>query len=247
MKISADWVSSTNTPLKVRSLRDCCQGWNPWTTIWTENNFSQTNINNWNTAYNNHITGIAVTGTSTKTITLTQQDGGTITATFTDNSGSAAEQDTLATVTGRGATTTTASTFNTITMNTPIVGSSAKIRFQNNDYIRFDDSANRFHFDVDGGTSNASVQAATFVGALSGNASTASSAAKWTTARTLTLNGDVTGSVSWDGSANATLTTTVGNDSHDHTRILERSLITYGASQLQWTDLKWYWWSRNKW
>lgn len=60
---------------------------------------------------------------------------------------------------------------------------------------------------------------------------------KWTTARTLTLNGDVTGSVSWDGSGNATLTTAVGNDSHDHTRILERSTITYGASQLQWTDL----------
>lgn len=31
---------------------------------------------------------------------------------------------------------------------------------------------------------------------------------KWTTARTLTLTGDVTGSVSWDGSGNATLNTT---------------------------------------
>ena len=91
-EISADWVSNTNTPLKVRSLRDCCQGWNPWTVIWTENNFSQTNINNWNTAYNNHITGIAVTGTSTKTITLTQNDGGTISANFTDDSGSAATE-----------------------------------------------------------------------------------------------------------------------------------------------------------
>ncbi|NDC87964.1 MAG: hypothetical protein EB075_04020, partial [Bacteroidetes bacterium] len=39
---------------------------------------------------------------------------------------------------------------------------------------------------------------------------------KWTTARTLTLSGDVSGSVSWDGSANATLTTTVANDSHTH-------------------------------
>jgi len=34
---------------------------------------------------------------------------------------------------------------------------------------------------------------------------------KWTTARTLSLTGDVTGSVSWDGSANATLTTNVGD------------------------------------
>lgn len=39
---------------------------------------------------------------------------------------------------------------------------------------------------------------------------------KWTTARTLTLNGDVSGSVSWDGSGNATLTTTVANNSHTH-------------------------------
>ena len=39
---------------------------------------------------------------------------------------------------------------------------------------------------------------------------------KWTTARTLSLTGDVTGSVSWDGSGNASLTATVGNDSHTH-------------------------------
>lgn len=39
---------------------------------------------NWQEAYDNYITGIAVTGTSTKTITLTQRDGGTITATFSD-------------------------------------------------------------------------------------------------------------------------------------------------------------------
>ena len=34
----------------------------------------------------------------------------------------------------------------------------------------------RFHFDSDGGTNNASVQASTFVGALSGNATTATTA-----------------------------------------------------------------------
>src|SRR6056300_174955 len=39
---------------------------------------------NWKQAYDNYITGIAVTGTTTKTITLTQRDGGTITANFTD-------------------------------------------------------------------------------------------------------------------------------------------------------------------
>lgn len=39
---------------------------------------------------------------------------------------------------------------------------------------------------------------------------------KWTTARTLSLTGDVTGSVSWDGSGNASLTATVVDDSHNH-------------------------------
>ena len=66
-------------------------------------------------------------------------------------------------------TYTSALTLSTVTINTPIVGTSNQIRFANNDYIRYDDSANRFHFDADGGTSNASVQAATFVGAFTGN------------------------------------------------------------------------------
>jgi hypothetical protein len=39
----------------------------------------------WNTSYDNSITGLAVTGTTTKTLTATQQDGGTLTASWTDN------------------------------------------------------------------------------------------------------------------------------------------------------------------
>lgn len=46
-----------------------------------------------------------------------------------------------------------------------------------------------------------------------GNAATAS---KWATARTLTLSGDVTGSVTFDGSGAISLSTTVGDDSHLH-------------------------------
>lgn len=42
------------------------------------------NSTNWNTAYNDKITGVGVSGTTTKTITLTQQDGGTVTGNFTD-------------------------------------------------------------------------------------------------------------------------------------------------------------------
>jgi len=43
------------------------------------------NSTNWNTAYNDKVNSLAVTGTTTKTITLTQQDGGTVSGNFTDN------------------------------------------------------------------------------------------------------------------------------------------------------------------
>ena len=43
------------------------------------------------------------------------------------------------------------------------------------------------------------------------------SATKWSTARTLTLNGDVSGTVSIDGSANKSMTVTIADGSHNHT------------------------------
>ena len=52
--------------------------------------------------------------------------------------------------------------------------------------------------------------ATTFSGALSGNATTAST---WANARTVTLAGDLSGSVSIDGSTNVTLTATIAADS----------------------------------
>ena len=52
------------------------------------------NSTEWNTAYDNSITAAAVTGTATKTLTLTQQDAGTVTASWTDEGN----------VTGTGAT-----------------------------------------------------------------------------------------------------------------------------------------------
>ena len=42
------------------------------------------NSSNWNTAYDRSIISAAVTGTTTKTLTLNEQDGGTITASWTD-------------------------------------------------------------------------------------------------------------------------------------------------------------------
>ena len=53
---------------------------------------------------------------------------------------------------------------------------------------------------------------------------------KWTTARTLSLTGDVTGSVSWDGSANASITATVANDSHTHdTRYVQQGGTSFSG------------------
>jgi hypothetical protein len=59
----------------------------------------------------------------------------------------------------------------------------------------------------------AGVTATTFTGALSGNASTAT---KLATARTISLTGDVTGSTSFDGSDNVSITATVADNSHNH-------------------------------
>ena len=55
-----------------------------------------------------------------------------------------------------------------------------------------------------------------FVGPLTGNATTATSAGKWTTPRTITLGGDLSGSVGIDGSGNVTLSAAVVDDSHSH-------------------------------
>lgn len=46
---------------------------------------------NWNTAYNDRIVSAAVSGTSTKTLTLTQGDGGTVTTSWTDLEGDQAD------------------------------------------------------------------------------------------------------------------------------------------------------------
>lgn len=88
--------------------------------------------------------------------------------------------------------------------------------------IIINSTGNFLFTDADDGDYRA-VYAKTFIGALSGNATsattatTATSANKWTTARTLTLSGNASGSVSFDGSANMALNITnhyaTGSDS----------------------------------
>lgn len=58
-----------------------------------------------------------------------------------------------------------------------------------------------------------SITSTTFVGALNGNASTAST---WKNARTVAFSGDVSGSFSINGAADVSCTLTVANDSHTH-------------------------------
>jgi hypothetical protein len=59
--------------------------------------------------------------------------------------------------------------------------------------------------------------AGTFEGALTGNVTgNASTASTLQTARTISLAGDVTGSASFNGGSNISITATVGNDSHTH-------------------------------
>ena len=65
---------------------------------------------------------------------------------------------------------------------------------------------------------------------LSGTTFSVSSAPKWGTSRTLSLSGDASGSVSWDGSANATLSVTVADNSHNHDKL-------YGGSSWQTVNL----------
>ena len=64
--------------------------------------------------------------------------------------------------------------------------------------------------------------------AVDGGSLSVGSAEKLTTARTIELTGDVTGSAVFDGSVNATITTTVADDCHNHSA----STITSGTLAL---------------
>ena len=66
---------------------------------------------------------------------------------------------------------------------------------------------------INTGTINDSYLPDTITSDITGNAATAT---KLATARTIALIGDVTGDVSFDGSANVSITTTVADDSHNH-------------------------------
>ncbi|AJT61189.1 long tail fiber protein distal subunit [Vibrio phage ValKK3] len=83
--------------------------------------------------------------------------------------------------------------------------------YDGSDYINVSASSSSVNFDRVSGTA---------IMRLQGNRVFADNyhpnADRWTTSRTLSLNGDASGSVSINGSSNVTLTVTVANDSHTH-------------------------------
>jgi hypothetical protein len=78
------------------------------------------------------------------------------------------------------------------------------------------DRLDNYHADT--GTTASTIPVRDASGAVPGNITgNAATATKLQTARIITLSGDVTGSVSFDGSTNVTITSTVVDNSHNHT------------------------------
>lgn len=44
IQLAGDWISTTSTPLRVRSLRDCCQDWSSWSVVATSNESFTNNV-----------------------------------------------------------------------------------------------------------------------------------------------------------------------------------------------------------
>ena len=77
-----------------------------------------------------------------------------------------------------------------------------------------------------------------FVGPLQGNADTASSAAVWSTARTLSLGTDLSGSVSIDGSGDVTLNASLGSGVVDTTELAAGAVTTAKIADANVTNAK---------
>jgi adhesin/invasin len=83
------------------------------------------NSNEWNTGYDNSITALNVTGTSTKTLTATQQDGGTLTASWTDTDSGGTVTSIATTGPITGGTITSTGTIGITTASAGTIGAGA--------------------------------------------------------------------------------------------------------------------------
>ena len=83
------------------------------------------NSGEWNTAYGNSITGLAVAGTTTKTLTATQQDGGALTASWTDNDSGGTVTNVATTLPITGGPFTDTGTIGITTASLGVIGAGA--------------------------------------------------------------------------------------------------------------------------
>jgi hypothetical protein len=162
---------------------------------------------------------LTVTGDITGSATFTNLGNATLTATLASNSvdmgthttGSYVKKGVTAGTGLSGAVDTESGTF-TVTSNATAANTASAI-------VARDASGNFAAGTVTAAltgnvTGNVTGNTSGSAGSCTGNSATATQLAS---SRTIALSGDVSGSVSFDGSANATITAVVANDSHDHT------------------------------
>lgn len=153
---------------------------------------------NWNTAYNRSLTGISITGVTNKTLTLTEQDGSILTATWSDYDTQGVTN--VSVNTGTTGTDFNASVINptttpVITLNLPDASASTRGALNSTDWATF--NAKQAAITL---TTTGSSGAATFIGNVLNIPNYGSALSGYVpTSRTLTING-----TTYDLSANRT-------------------------------------------
>jgi len=166
-----------------------------------------------NTTGNQDTTGNAATATAWatgRTISLTGDVTGSVTG--VDGTGNASIATTIAANSVALGTDTTGNYVGSVASGNYITGGAAGSEGAALT-IGVDATPNNTASKVVARDASGNFSAGTITAALSGNASTASTLA---TARSIALSGDVSGSTTFDGSGNVTITTTVADDSHNH-------------------------------
>jgi hypothetical protein len=165
-----------------------------------------------NTTGNQDTTGNAATATAWatgRTISLTGDVTGSVTG--VDGTGNASIATTIAANSVALGTDTTGDYVSTITSGNYLTGGTSGEG--STPTLNVDATPTNTASKVVARDASGNFSAGTITGTLSGNASTASTLA---TARTISLTGDVSGSTSFNGGGNVSITATVADDSHNH-------------------------------
>ena len=165
-----------------------------------------------NTAGNQDTTGNAATATAWetgRTISLTGDVTGSVTG--VDGTGNASIATTIAANSVALGTDTTGDYVSTVTSGNYLTGGTTGEG--STPTLNVDATPTNTASKVVARDASGNFSAGTITATLSGNATTASSLA---TGRSIALSGDVSGSTTFDGSGNVTITTTVADDSHNH-------------------------------